>query len=60
MALFVGTHERQLDDKGRLALPASFRTHLGDRCYLLPGQNNCLRVVPSGEPRSLGEAVLKH
>jgi MraZ protein len=49
VALFVGTHERQLDDKGRLALPASFRTHLGDHCYLLPGQNNCLRVVPSGD-----------
>lgn len=45
MVLFVGTHERQLDDKGRLALPASFRTHLGERCYLVYGDNNCIRVV---------------
>lgn len=45
MVLFVGTHERQLDDKGRLALPAPFRLHLGEACFLLPGLNNCLRVI---------------
>lgn len=33
--MFVGTHERSLDDKGRLSLPASFRGHLGERCYLV-------------------------
>lgn len=45
MVLFVGTHERRLDDKGRLAMPAPFRMHLGERCFLLPGQNKCLRVI---------------
>jgi MraZ protein len=47
VVLFVGTHERQLDDKGRLALPASFRSHLGEHCYLVFGDNNCIRVVRS-------------
>jgi len=47
--LFVGTHERQLDDKGRLALPASFRSHLGDRCYLSFGDDQCINVVRADE-----------
>lgn len=33
--MFVGTYERSVDDKGRLSLPASFRSHLGERCYLV-------------------------
>jgi MraZ protein len=45
--LFVGTHERQLDEKGRLALPAPFRSHLGERCYLAVGDDQCINVVPA-------------
>ena len=45
--LFVGTFERQLDDKGRLALPAKFRDHLGDNCYLAKGHDKCVTVVPA-------------
>ena len=45
--LFVGTFERQLDDKGRLALPAIFRDHLGDNCYLAKGRDQCVTVVPA-------------
>lgn len=43
--LFVGTHERQLDEKGRLALPATFRSHLGEHCYLTMGIDKCLNVI---------------
>lgn len=43
--LFVGTHERQLDEKGRLALPATFRSHLGEHCYLTIGIDKCLNVI---------------
>lgn len=45
--LFVGTFERQLDDKGRLALPATFRDRLGEHCYLAKGLDKCVTVVPS-------------
>ena len=45
--LFVGSHERQLDDKGRLALPAVFRTQLGEHCYLAKGTDKCIEVIPS-------------
>ena len=44
--LFVGTHERQVDEKGRLALPAPFRAHLGETCYLAFGIDQCIDVVP--------------
>lgn len=47
--LFVGTHERQLDDKGRLALPAAFRTHLGEHCYLAKGTDKCIEVIPAAQ-----------
>jgi MraZ protein len=45
--LFVGTHERQLDDKGRLALPAPFRALLGEHCYLAKGLDKCIDVIPA-------------
>lgn len=42
--MFVGVHDRQLDDKGRCALPASFRTAVGDRCYLSLGDDGCVTL----------------
>ena len=33
--MFVGTHERSLDEKGRLSLPSSFRHQLGERCFVV-------------------------
>jgi transcriptional regulator MraZ len=44
--MFVGVHERQLDDKGRLALPSAFRSLLGDSCYLVFGAERCVDVIP--------------
>ena len=47
--MFFGLHERQLDDKGRVALPAAFRNDLGDRCYLVIGDYRCIDVYSSEE-----------
>jgi MraZ protein len=44
--MFVGFHERQLDDKGRLALPSAFRADFGDACYLVYGDERCIDVFP--------------
>lgn len=44
--MFVGFHERQLDDKGRLALPSAFRADMGDACYLVYGEERCIDVFP--------------
>ena len=43
---FVGTHERSLDDKGRLVLPARFRSHFSGVVYLSPG-DGCISLWPS-------------
>ncbi len=45
--MFVGAFERQLDDKGRLALPAAFRVRLGEHCYLAKGPDKSVTVVPA-------------
>ena len=42
--MFFGLHERQLDDKGRVALPAMFRDDLGERCVLVFGDSRCIEV----------------
>ena len=47
--VFVGVHDRQLDDKGRLALPAPFRAELGDRCYLSLDHDGCVTLRETTE-----------
>jgi MraZ protein len=42
--VFVGVHDRQLDDKGRCALPSAYRSELGERCYLSLGDDGCVTL----------------
>ena len=56
-AMFVGVHERQLDDKGRLALPSAFRALLGDACYLVYGDDRCVDVYRREDVRGDGRAT---
>ena len=42
--MFVGRHERQLDPKGRLAVPSAFRPRFEPRCYLAFGRDGCIDV----------------
>ena len=42
--MFVGVYERQLDERGRVALPSSYRGELGDHCYLFFGDDGCVSV----------------
>lgn len=44
MQKFTGVFERQLDVKGRLALPASYRARLGTSCYLTLGEDSGIEV----------------
>ena len=53
--MLVGVHERQLDDKGRLALPSAFRDDLDERCYLVLGEDRCINVY---SPRSRSKPPL--
>ncbi|MFZ9629339.1 MAG: division/cell wall cluster transcriptional repressor MraZ [Ilumatobacteraceae bacterium] len=45
--VFSGRYDRQLDDKGRLALPARLRASLGEQVYLARGRDRCVNVVPA-------------
>jgi MraZ protein len=56
--MFVGAHERQLDDKGRVALPATYRTHLGEHCYLVKGTDKCVDVIPSEDFEQFGRELI--
>ena len=57
-AMFVGAHERQLDDKGRVALPATYRAHLGEHCYLVKGTDKCVDVIPSEAFEQFGRELI--
>jgi len=43
--VFVGKYERQVDPKGRVALPSDFRPRFEPRCYLAYGQDGCIEVM---------------
>ncbi len=43
--MFVGVYERQLDERGRVALPTSFRSTIGEQCYLTYGDDGCVRIM---------------
>jgi MraZ protein len=48
--VFLGTHTPRLDDKGRLALPAKFRTEMEEGGLVITkGQERCLFVFPMAE-----------
>jgi MraZ protein len=56
--MFVGVHERQLDDKGRLALPSAFRPLLGDTCYLVHGDAGCVSVYSAAAFEAMGADMM--
>ena len=57
-AMFVGVHERQLDDKGRLALPSVFRAELDETCYLVMGEDRCVNVFSRAEFERMATDVM--
>ena len=57
MGFFVGHSERQLDPKGRLALPANFRPDLEPNCFLTMGDDKCLSVMTKADAESMLDEV---
>jgi len=49
VSVLLGTHSYQLDQKGRISLPAKFRERLEDGAFLTLGQDGCLWVFPQSE-----------
>ncbi len=44
MPMFLGEHEHTIDAKGRLAIPARFRSLLGDGAVISKGMGTCLSI----------------
>lgn len=44
--MFLGRHEHNLDDKGRLAIPSRFRDSLRDGLVLTRGIDRCIAAYP--------------
>ena len=55
--MFLGTHTPRLDDKGRLALPAKFRSELEGGLVITKGQERCLFVFPMTEFNRITELL---
>jgi MraZ protein len=51
--MFLGEYEHNIDDKGRLAVPARFREELSDGVVITRGFDHCLM----GFPRSMWEQL---
>jgi transcriptional regulator MraZ len=47
--MFLGKHERNLDEKGRLAIPAKFRDGLPSGSVITIAPDGCLRIYPRPE-----------
>lgn len=60
-SVLVGTHTRQLDAKGRVAIPADFLNKLepGDReeIYVAPGEHGCVWLLPKSYFETVSEQL---
>jgi len=53
--MFMGEYNHNIDEKGRLIMPAKFREQLGDRFVITRGLDGCLFVYPSSEWQKIEE-----
>ncbi|UCH36124.1 MAG: cell division/cell wall cluster transcriptional repressor MraZ [Armatimonadota bacterium] len=55
-----GEYEHQLDDKGRVTVPAAWRPQLAEGLFLCPGLNgNCLFILPKWRWDGIQETLSK-
>lgn len=55
--MFLGEYEHNLDDKGRLAVPARFREELGAGVIITRGFDRCLMGFPLARWQTLAEQL---
>jgi MraZ protein len=55
--MFWGTHRVRVDDKGRLAIPATFRRQLPDGSFISIGQDGVLTIYPPEQWESLASRL---
>jgi MraZ protein len=55
--MFLGEYEHNIDDKGRLAIPARFREELGEGLIITRGFDRCLMGFPRAMWDQLAQQV---
>ncbi len=55
--MFIGEYRHTMDDKGRVAVPARFRTQLAEAPVVTRWLDSCLAVFPRAEFERLAERV---
>lgn len=55
--MFIGEYKHNLDDKGRLAIPAKFRNDLAKGAVVTRGLDNCLFLYTASEWEKLAEKL---
>jgi len=56
-SMFIGEYSHNLDDKGRLAVPAKFRAELKKGAVVTRGLDDCLFLYPKKEWTKLAEKL---
>lgn len=56
-ALFLGEYQHSIDDKGRLAIPAKFRSPLNDGLVVTRGLEKCLYVWTLDQWREMSDRL---
>jgi len=57
--MFIGEYNHSLDDKGRLAIPAKFRTALKSGAVVTKGLDNCLFLYTKKEWSKIADSMAK-
>ena len=56
--MFIGEFRHNLDNKGRLAIPAKFRKNLAPKAIITRGLDNCLFIYPQKDWESLLQKLM--
>ena len=57
--MFIGEYTHNLDSKGRMAVPAKFRSLLKEGAVVTRGLDNCLFLYPKAEWKVIAEKLAK-
>ncbi len=55
--MFLGEYDHTIDQKGRVAIPAKFRSALADEAVVTRGLDNCLTLYPKKQWELLAERI---
>lgn len=57
--MLIGEYHHSLDTKGRLSVPAKFRSELGSSAIVTKGLDGCLFLYPKGEWEMMAQKLAK-